>query len=111
MESLTVFAEHNNTMLKKFLKKFNFEFSFKSSTENYKNGTFNESLKRVAEKYEEIMNIILPTLRSERRKTYCPFLPLCPDTGKVLEIPMLNLEKNTGKITFDNHGKNSNRYL
>ena len=99
------FAEHNNTMLKKFLKKFNFEFSFKSSTENYKNGTFNESLKRVAEKYQEIMNIILPTLRSERRKTYCPFLPLCPDTGKVLEIPMLNLDKSTGKIIFDNHGK------
>ena len=48
------------------------------------------------------MNIILPTLRSERRKTYCPFLPLCPETGKVLEIPMLNLEKNTGKIIFDN---------
>ncbi len=99
------FAEHNNSMLKQFLKKFNFEFSFKSSTENYKNGTFNESLKRVAEKYEEIMNIILPTLRTERRNTYCPFLPLCPDTGKVLEIPMLNLEKNTGKIIFDNNGK------
>ena len=91
--------------LKKFLKKFNFEFSFKSSTENYKNGTFNESLKRVAEKYDEIMNIILPTLRSERRKTYCPFLPLCPETGKVLEIPMLNLDKSTGKLIFDNHGK------
>jgi len=99
------FAEHNNTMLKQFLKKFNFEFSFKSSTENYKSGTFNESLKRVAEKYEEIMSIILPTLRSERRKTYCPFLPLCPETGKVLEIPMLNLEKKTGEITFDNNGK------
>ncbi len=87
------FAEHNNTMLKEFLNKFNFEFSFKSSTENYKNGTFNESLKRVAEKYEDIMSIILPTLRTERRKTYSPFLPVCPETGKVLEIPMLNLEK------------------
>ena len=99
------FAEHNNTMLKKFLKRFNFDFSFKSSTENYKNGKFNESLKRVAEKYDDIMNIILPTLRSERRKTYCPFLPLCPNTGKVLEIPMLKLNKNTGEVTFDNSGK------
>ena len=99
------FAEHNNTMLKQFLKKFNFEFSFKSSTENYKKGIFNESLKRVAEKYDDIMNIILPTLRSERRKTYSPFLPLCPDTGKVLEIPMTSLDKNSGKITFDNNGK------
>ena len=59
----------------------------------------------MAEKYDEIMNIILPTLRSERRKTYCPFLPLCPDTGRVLEIPMLSLENDTGKITFDNNGK------
>ena len=99
------FADHNNKMLKQFLKKFNFEFSFKSSTENYKNGIFNESLKRVAEKYDDIMNIILPTLRSERRKTYSPFLPLCPDTGKVLEIPMTNLDKNTGVIIFDNNGK------
>ena len=99
------FAEHNNTMLQQFLKKFDFEFSFKSSTENYKNGTFNETLKRVGEKYDDIMNIILPTLRLERRKTYCPFLPLCPDTGKVLEVPMLELEKNTGKIIFNNNGK------
>ena len=99
------FAEHNNTMLQQFLKKFDFEFSFKSSTENYKHGTFNETLKRVGEKYDAIMNIILPTLRLERRKTYCPFLPLCPDTGKVLEVPMLELEKNTGKIIFNNNGK------
>jgi len=99
------FAEHNNTMLKQFLKKFNFEFSFKSSTDHYKNGKFNESLKRVAEKYDDIMNIILPTLRSERRETYCPFLPICPETGKVLEIPMLDLEKKTGKIIFNNEGK------
>ena len=50
-------------MLKNFLNKFNFKFNFKSSTENYKNGTFNNSLLRVAEKYDEIMNIILPTLK------------------------------------------------
>ena len=48
-------------------------------------------MKRVLEKYDEIMNIVLPTLRSERRKTYSPFLPICPDTGKVLEIPVLEI--------------------
>ena len=61
------FGEHNNEMLKEFLKKFNFNFKFQSSTENYKKGNFNHSLMRVLEKYEEIMNIILPTLRDERR--------------------------------------------
>jgi len=99
------FGKHNNEMLKDFLNKFNFNFNFKSSTQHYKDGKFNESLMRVLEKYEEIMEIILPTLRSERKKTYCPFLPICPVTGKVLEIPLLEMNKKNGRVVFDNNGK------
>ena len=99
------FGEHNNEMLKDFLKKFDFKFTFKSSTKNYKSGVFNESLFRVMEKYDEVLNIILPTLRSDRRKTYCPFLPICPETGKVLEIPMIEMDKKKGKIIFNNNDK------
>ena len=99
------FGEHNNERLKEFLKKFNFDFIFESSTKNYKEGIFNNSILRVLEKYEEVMNIILPTLRDERRKTYCPFLPICPKTGKVLEIPLVSMDKKNGKVIFDNEGK------
>jgi len=99
------FGKHNNEMLKDFLNKFNFKFNFKSSTENYKSGRFNDSLMRVLEKYEEIMEIILPTLRSERKKTYCPFLPICPTTGRVLEIPLIEMNKKNGTVIFDNNGK------
>jgi lysyl-tRNA synthetase, class I len=99
------FGEHNNEMLKEFLNKFNFKFNFKSSTENYKNGTFNNSLLRVMEKYDDIMNIILPTLREERKKTYCPFLPICPETGKVLEIPLIEKDTKKERAIFNNNGK------
>ncbi len=99
------YGEHNNEMLKQFLDKFNFRYIFKSSTENYKKGTFNNSLMRVLEKYEDIMNIILPTLGKERQKTYCPFLPICPKTEKVLEIPLLEMDKKSGKVIFDNNGE------
>ncbi len=99
------FGEHNNEMLKEFLNKFNFKFIFKSSTENYKKGVFNNSLMRVLEKYEDIMDIILPTLREERRKTYCPFLPICPKTGVVLEVPLLEMNKKTGKVVFENNNE------
>ena len=58
---------------------------------------------RVLEKYEEIMNIILPTLREERRKTYCPFLPICPKTGKVLEVPLVEMNKKDGTVIFKNN--------
>ena len=99
------FGKHNNEMLKDFLNKFNFKFNFKSSTEHYKNGKFNNSLIRVLEKYEEIMEIILPTLRSERKKTYSPFLPICTTTGKVLEIPLIEMNKKNGTAIFNNNGK------
>ena len=46
------------------------------------------------------MNIILPTLRNERKKTYCPFLPICPETGKVLEIPVIEINKKGLKMAF-----------
>jgi lysyl-tRNA synthetase, class I len=99
------FGEHNNEMLKEFLTRFNFKYNFQSSTENYKKGNFNNSIIRVLEKYDEIMNIIIPTLREERRKTYSPFLPICPDTGKVLEIPILEIDKKKGIVVFNNEGK------
>ena len=66
---------------------------------------FNDSIIRVLEKYDDIMNIILPTLRSERRKTYSPFLPICSDTGKVLEIPVVEMDKKNNILVFDNNGK------
>ena len=51
------------------------------------------------------MNIIIPTLGKERQKTYSPFLPICPDTGVVLEIPVLEIDEKNSKIIFDNFGK------
>jgi len=99
------FGQHNNEMLKNFLKKFKFNFTFISSTETYKKGKFNESLILVLEKYEKILEIILPTLGKERQKTYSPFLPICPKTGKVLEVPVVEIKKKEGKIVYENEGK------
>ena len=99
------FGEHNNQMLKNFLDNFNFNYKFKSSSELYKSGFFNTSLQVIFENYDDIMNIILPTLGKERQKTYSPFLPICPDTGHVLEIPVKEINKKKSKIIFDNNGK------
>ena len=104
-EKFSSFGEHNNEMLKKFLNEFKFNYNFKSSTELYKSGFFNPTLELILEKYQSIMEIILPTLGKERQKTYSPFLPICPDTGIVLEIPVLEINKEKSKIIFDNEGK------
>tara|TARA_Y100000590_G_scaffold224588_1_gene253995 strand:+ start:5850 stop:7412 length:1563 start_codon:yes stop_codon:yes gene_type:complete len=99
------YGEHNNEMLKNFLDKFNFKYIFKSSTDTYKKGLFNDVLLLVLDKYEEILEIILPTLGKERQKTYSPFLPICPQTGKVLEVPIIEIKKKEGKIIYKNGDK------
>ncbi len=99
------FGEHNNEMLKIFLDKFNFDYTFKSSTKLYKSGFFNSTLQLILENYQGIMDIIIPTLGKERQKTYSPFLPICPKTGVVLEIPVLEINKKKSQIIFDNDGK------
>ena len=99
------FGEHNNEMLKDFLNNFKFIYNFKSSTKLYKSGFFNPSLEVILKNYEGIMNIILPTLGKERQKTYSPFLPICPETGRVLEIPVKEINEKKSIIIFDNKGK------
>ena len=99
------FGEHNNEMLKKFLNEFKFNYTFKSSTDTYKKGLFNHSLLLVLEKYEQIKEIVLPTLGKERQKTYSPFLPICPDSGQVLEVPIIEIKKKEGKIIYQNKNK------
>ena len=104
-QKFSSFGEHNNEMLKSFLNNFGFKYIFKSSSILYKSGFFNSSLQTILENYDGIMNIILPTLGKERQKTYSPFLPICPNTGCVLEIPVKELKKKEFKIVFDNNGK------
>ena len=103
-EKYSSFGEHNNELLKKFLNEFNFKYTFKSSTQLYKSGYFNETLELILKNYSGIMDIIIPTLGKERQKTYSPFLPICPNTGKVLEIPVLEIDEKNSKIIFDNEG-------
>jgi lysyl-tRNA synthetase class 1 len=99
------YGTHNNEMLKIFLNKFKFNYTFKSSTETYKKGIFNNTLLLVLENYEKVLDIILPTLGQERQKTYSPFLPICPETGKVLEVSVIEVNKKEGKIIYQNGNK------
>ncbi|HYF06021.1 MAG TPA: lysine--tRNA ligase, partial [Acetobacteraceae bacterium] len=82
------FGAHNNARLKAFLDAFGFEYEFASSTDYYRGGHFDAALLRMAERHEEVRGVILPTLGPERRATYSPFLPIHPETGVVMQVPM-----------------------
>ena len=104
-EKYSSYADRNNNLLKEFLNQFNFDYEFISSTNMYKSGNFDKCLLKILENYENIMNIILPTLRKERRESYSPFLPICKKTGKVLEVPIKIVNKEKGIIAYKDDNK------
>ena len=95
------FGDHNNAMLRRFLDTFGFEYEFISATEFYNSGRFDEVLLRAAERYDDVMKVMLKSLREERQQTYSIFLPLHPETGRVLYVPMKEVNAKDGTITFD----------
>lgn len=99
-EKFDSFGAHNNAMLCDFLDRFHFDYEFRSSSEVYKKGEFNNALLKVLEKHDEICDIVKPTLGEERRKTYSPFLPICPETRHVLQVPVIATNVEKGTITY-----------
>jgi lysyl-tRNA synthetase class 1 len=95
------FGEHNNAMLRGFLDRFGFEYEFLSSTECYKSGRFDKALLLTLERFDKVMNIMLPSLREERAQTYSPFLPIDPQTGIVLQVPVISHDAKAGTITYE----------
>ena len=94
------FGHHNNARLCAFLDDFGFEYEFQSSTEWYASGRFDEALKHVLLRYDAVLKAVLPTLGDERKATYSPFLPVCPTTGHVLQVPIEETHPEAGTIVY-----------
>ena len=95
------FGHHNNAMLRRFLDTFGFQYEFGSATDYYKSGKYDDMLIRALEKYDDIMGVMLPSLGEERQATYSPFLPISPQSGRVLYVPMKSIDAKKGTITFN----------
>ena len=95
------FGAANNARLRAFLDRFGFEYEFLSSTDCYMSGRFDAALLRVLERFDAIMGIMLPSLREERAQTYSPFLPISPQTGVVLQVPIVAHDAKAGTITYE----------
>lgn len=93
------FGEHNNSKLREFLDSFGFDYEFQSATEWYKSGRYNDVLTRVLEHHEEILEVMLPSLREERASNYSPFLPVV--NGRVYQTEILEYRPKDGTIVYN----------
>jgi lysyl-tRNA synthetase class 1 len=99
------FAHHNNAMLREFLDRFGFDYEFVSASDRYNSGAFDDALRNVLRNWQPIMDIMLPTLREERRRTYSPVLPVSPTSGVVLQVPVEVVDAEAGIVRFEDDGQ------
>ncbi|MBY0406412.1 MAG: lysine--tRNA ligase [Rickettsiales bacterium] len=95
------FGHHMNARLCAFLDHFGFEYEFKSSTAMYKSGAYDTTLLTLLERYQQVMDVMLPTLGDERQQTYSPFLPVSPRSGKVLLAKVFETNVGKGTIVYE----------
>ncbi|PCK00457.1 MAG: lysine--tRNA ligase [Zetaproteobacteria bacterium] len=95
------YAHHNNAALCAFLDDYGFDYEFKSASECYKSGEFDETLLLMLKHHEDIKGAVLPILGETRAASYSPFLPISPSTGAVLQVPVLETDVEAGTITFE----------
>ena len=95
------FAHHNNAMLRHFLDRFGFDYEFLSASDCYASARFDAVIRSVLVNWDGVMEVMLPTLREERRQTYSPVLPVSPTTGRVLQVPVEVVDADAGTIGFD----------
>lgn len=86
------YSAHMNNELQEMLAATGIPYEFVSATAEYKKGTYNGVLQLALRRNEQILAVILPTLRPENRVGWFPIMPICENCGQV----------NTTKVTgFD----------
>lgn len=94
------FSGYMNAKLRRFLDSFGFEYEFKSSRDQYRDGVFNEGLLRILECYEDVRGVIIPTLSEENRADWSPFFPVCRNCGKVYTTRVTGIHPEDGTISY-----------
>ncbi len=100
------YGAHMNARLRGFLDSFGFDYDFVSATDKYTSGAFDATMLKVLEKYEELMDLMLPTLGNERQETYSPFMPIDQESGIVIDKGVKGVNKAKGTVIYvDLNGK------
>ena len=94
------FGHANNARLRAFLDSFDFDYEFLSATDLYRSGRFDAALLLMLDRLAAVMKIMVPSLGAERAATYCPFLPIHPESGVVMQVPLVSHDVAAGTISW-----------
>jgi lysyl-tRNA synthetase class 1 len=94
------FAAHMIALLGSFLAPVEVDYELMRSSAMYGGGAFDEALKLVLAKHQDIIRIVTPTLREENRAGWSPVMPLCPRCGQINSTLVTGYHPDRGTVEF-----------
>lgn len=94
------FGHHMDEELLGMMAKTAIPAQFKSATDCYRDGTFDEGIRKMFKHMEEIMALILPTMREENRAGWFPWLPICENCQKVNTTRVESYDADAVTVTY-----------
>lgn len=94
------FSAHMNWELREMLDATGIPYRFVSATEEYKKGTYNDVLRLALVRMDQILKVILPTLREENREGWSPIMPVCENCGLVNTTRVLDYDTDKASVEY-----------
>jgi lysyl-tRNA synthetase class 1 len=99
-EQAPSFANYMNGQLQLFLDSYGFEYEFHSSTQSYRQGIFDNGLKKVMDNYTPIRELFISTISKEKRADWSPFFPICESCGKIYTTRVVDIDPDNYTLTY-----------
>lgn len=94
------FSAHMNWELREMLDATGIPYKFVSAAEEYKRGTYNQVLKLALARMDQILKVILPTLREENREGWFHIMPVCENCGLVNTTKVINYDPDSASVEY-----------
>ena len=94
------FSAHMNKELREMLDATGIPYKFVSAAGAYKGGTYNDVLKLAILRIDQILKVILPTLREENRGGWFPIMPVCEQCGRVNTTKVLDHDAENASLKY-----------
>lgn len=94
------FGHHMDAELVEMMRKTGIPAQFKSATDCYSDGTFDEGIRKMFKNMQGVLDATLPTMREENRKGWFPWLPICENCGKVYTTQVESYEADAATVTY-----------
>lgn len=94
------YAAHMNRRLRRMVELTGVSVEFRSATEEYRKGTFDEAIRRVLRRVPRVREILVAGLSEETLRDWFPFMALCEECGRIYSTRVVDYDAESAEVEY-----------